>query len=347
MTRFVQRCGIENAAAMTHELYPVCNYSRYNASYHLNAWSELLRTLLTVTRMHSHMEEPNLDEVCYVFQSHTDGKLYPFMLLPDYSDMNNLCFMSPFDCFVDYNQQCHQNLKGFDNQVGEFPVLYRRDLEVEPHFKSFVLSEDENDRKWRRYLQHKVRQNYVSHFFGQKSKDIVWSIQKVGADAFDNPPMTHEFYQHQQQVLKKTGSLRHPYSIFDTACVSGIFQPYEALCLNSFMVLAKDMRGKWPKLVCAMHVSAGIKGFHSRKIAVNHDPQYRGYSLVPMANLVAIRSFLMFDADATFLNLGINFTDAGTYKDSFPHSKVPLYNFPSFSNQDELNGFLGANTCIA
>lgn len=320
---YVGVCDIEQAARYTCDTFN--SKSEYHAStylYHVSAWKQQVRYLLAILRLLKR-PEPYMEwhEAIHVFKQ--GDRHFPFVLMPDYMNLSQYCFMSPFDYLYDYNQMCFDLLPGFNVPVATMPVIHRQ----------LVDKYEPSPDGWRQFLKNEVEQNYIPHFFGEKSKRVEWNVYRVDSDSTRSMcsfGMITENFVHNQRVLTINGDdvRHHPYTVVDTAINEGICQGWElATSADNWFIRAKCI--ETGNTVCLVHVMRSMAGYTSKKIAVNHDPKYKQYSLVPMSNLVAIRHFMLMDRETQSLNLGINFTPAGDYKSAINLTHQPMYNFPN------------------
>lgn len=302
---------------MTALLYPP-----HDPLYNVSAWGQLYRTILTVERICGVFRPADATPV--VVLRSPDGRQFPFLPAPDYYNPSRYCLMTPWDTHLSHNIMTKQAFGAlYSEQVAEIPYLHRSDLF---EYTSNARTQDEH---WRAYLKEQVKNNYISHFFGEKSKRIRWQVTPYNHDINDGV-LIQEHIDHSLLVAEKSDEKLHPYSIAALAITEGAFDLFELNLRAVHSVRAYDTVTQ--EVVCLMNVTREQEGLVCKRIAVSHDPQYKPYSLVAMANLWAIRHFL-YNSDANYLDLGTNFNTSGKYKDGFVHRVEPLYNFPA---QDSL-----------
>lgn len=251
----------------------------------------------------------------------------PFIIVTDYFNPSMLAISCPFvefsevhDIYNNYMVKAGLNLQPI-SESAYFPLLKKPSKEECPDFRSWLST---------------CKQKYYSHFFGEKSHKISWTLNHWGSDvSYKIMADTHSCHiQHNESYMDRYA--KGSEFIHNLINVSPWCGYNPDFC---WLIAGKDI--EIDKYVGAMYVYIVGKRAYLHNIACSKDEKYKPYGLVLAAHYAAIRT-LFFDPkfDIDIIDLGCNMDDCMNYKDSMRPIKHPWLNIDIFSNFNELKGLL-------
>lgn len=254
----------------------------------------------------------------------TNGYKLPVILNPDYYKNGEYCvapIMYGLYQVNDFYVRCMKNPVSISD-CAYYPIIERP---TQSTFREWLST---------------CKQKYFSHFFGEKSKRISWKLISCLSEE-----MEHIYsdtlvcnIQHNQKFIDNFGQ--------DNKILHWAFNlyPWCRFCRdeNCYVICGYD--NEKSKYVAAMYVYVCGDGAYLQNIATSKEEEYKPYGLVLAAHYAAVRDLVWSEEvkfkNIKYIDLGLNFDDCASYKDSMRPIKKPILNLPNFTSFDDLERYL-------
>lgn len=308
---------------------------------HMQWWAYHLRLYFTARRLEyvpANIDPPTIT----AFRG--DSGWHPFVLMPDFFNPDELCYMNPFDTGFSYNRLAYTDLHdlGYDSRVIDIPVIHYGDV------AHLLHDYEDEEQRFRAFLREFLPDFQVnSHFFGAKWDQLSWKTVRESAKTKNSLDLANDMEQHMRHTLRvseREGELDNVYSVADWAALSTIYFPWELDHSTAYVVQATHMAENGRQSVpCKMFVAETVDGFACKRIFLDNKPMYKPFSLAINAQVWAVKSFMLNRGRRVdHIDLGANFSAAGDYKSVIKHTAEPLYNFRNFKSQGDHDQWLAS-----